>query len=72
MTELGPVFLQAAGYSVKAQGNMDDDDKEKLLEEFERTMLRPAGSKLDYETLTWLDGAPEYVREHSVPLTGRE
>ena len=29
--------------------------------------------KLDYETLTWLDGAldvaPEYVREHSVPLT---
>ncbi len=45
IAELRPVFLLAAGYSVKAQGNMDDDDKEKLLEEFVKTALRPVGSK---------------------------
>ena len=45
MSDLRPTLLLAAGYSVKAQGNMDDDDKERLLEEFVKQVLRPFGKK---------------------------
>lgn len=45
MEDLRPEFLLAAGYSAKAQGNMDDDDKTRLLEEFVKRVLGPVGRK---------------------------
>lgn len=45
IAELRPALLLAAGYSVKAQGNMDDDDKTSQLEEFVKRVLRPCGKK---------------------------
>ena len=45
MPELCSTLLLAAGYSVKAQGNMDGDDKTRLLEEFVKRVLRPCGKK---------------------------
>jgi len=45
LEDLRPVFLLAAGYSVKAQGNMDDDDKVRLLEEFVKQVLGPVSRK---------------------------
>lgn len=45
MSEQRPIFLMAAGYSAKAQGNMDEADKVRLLEEFVNRVLAPCGSK---------------------------
>lgn len=45
MPEIRPTLLLAAGYSVKAQGNMDDEDKARLLEEFVKQVLLPFGKK---------------------------
>ena len=45
MEDLRPAFLLAAGYSVKAQGNMADTDKVRLLEEFVKRVLGPLGGK---------------------------
>ncbi|MBQ4199758.1 MAG: type II site-specific deoxyribonuclease [Kiritimatiellae bacterium] len=45
MPELQSELLLAAGYSVKAQGNMDDDDKTRLLEEFIKRVIGPVGRK---------------------------
>ncbi len=45
MAELRPALLLAAGYSVKAQGNMDDGDKRSQLKEFVKRVLRPCGKK---------------------------
>jgi len=45
MAELRPALLLAAGYSVKAQGNMDESDKRSQLKEFVKRVLRPCGKK---------------------------
>ena len=45
LPEIKSTLLLAAGYSVKAQGNMDDDDKNRLLAEFVDKVLRPYGEK---------------------------
>lgn len=45
LSDIKATLLLAAGYSVKAQGNMDDDDKNRLLAEFVDKVLRPYGEK---------------------------
>lgn len=45
LAELRSALLLAAGCSAKAQGNMDDDDKSRVLEEFVKRVLRPVGKK---------------------------
>lgn len=41
MSDIRPALLLAAGFSVKAQGNMTDDDKKKVLAEFCDRVLKP-------------------------------
>lgn len=38
-------LLLAAGLSTKAQGNLTDDDKKQILQEFEEKVIRPCGQK---------------------------
>lgn len=45
LKDLNQTLLLAAGYSIKAQWNMDEEDKTRLLEEFVVQVLKPSGKK---------------------------
>ena len=45
MEDIRPALLLAAGFSVKAQAHMTDEDKAKLLGEFVTRILKPNGAK---------------------------